>query len=189
MIPAFLAPLILKLSPVGRILKAVPRPVWISLLVIGILLLGTCAHKRSVKKFGEERYAAGVKAEGERIAAKAFLIKSKADAAANKISKALKDQNNEENRAIARSADDRRLRGPGKAVCPGTASMAGGASRPVPASGGPDAAGPEVPSGDVAAVPWGWLVDSAERCDLNRAEVLSWREWHRQQGEAWAKIK
>lgn len=188
MIP-FLAPLALKLSPVGALLKRIPRAAWIALAVIAILLVGSCVHKRKVKAFGEERYAAGVNAEGERIAAKAEALKRKADALSRKISNALKEKNDEENRAIASNADALRLSGAGKAACPRSAGVPSAPGRSEPANGRSDVAGPEMPSGDFAAVPWGWLVDSAERCDLNRAEVLTWREWHKQQSEAWAKIK
>lgn len=182
MIP-FLAPLALKLSPVGALLKRVPRGVWIALAVVAILLVGSCVHKRKVKAFGEERYAAGVKAEGDRIAAKAAKIAKEAA----EISAKARSLNNETNRRIARDADVIRVSGPGKASCLNPATP--GASRYVPPAGKPNAAGPQVPSGDgealLAAVPWPWLVDRAEQCDLNRAEAETWRAWHRQLEEAW----
>lgn len=174
---------------IPAILKRIPRGAWIALAVIAILALGTCAHKRSVKKFGDERYAAGVKAEGERIAKKAAEIKAKADAASSKITEHLRKKHDEKVVVITRSADTLRLSGAGKAACPRGPVVSGSPGRSEPASRGSDAAGPEVPSGDSAAVPWGWLVDRAEKCDLNRVEVLTWRDWYAKQSEAWAKIK
>lgn len=188
MIPAFLLPLALKLSPVGRFIKAVPRSVWIVLAVIAILLLGTCAHKRAVKKFGDERYAAGVRDEDERITKKALAIKAKADAASAKISAAFKEKNNEENRSIARSADNLRLRGAGKSACPAYSRVASGPGGPIAPGGAKGASATGLPVEDRIAVPFGWAVDQAERCDMNRAEVLAWRSWHEAQSKAWAKM-
>lgn len=188
MIP-FLAPLALKMAPVKAALSRIPRAAWIALAVIAILTLGTCAHKRSVKKFGEERFAAGVAHEQARLEAKAKAIKAKADAASAKITDKLKAKHDEKVIVINRAADDLRVSGPGKASCPGNPGMAGSSGRSEPASGQGSSARPAMPEQDWAAVPWGWLVESAEKCDLNRAEVLTWREWYRQQSEAWAKIK
>lgn len=182
MIP-FLAAAAVKMAPVKAALAKIPRGVWIGLAVIAILLLGTCAHKRSVKKFGEERYAAGVKAEGDRIAAKAQKLAS----AAAEISAKARSLNSETNRRIAAGADALRVSGPGKASCLNPATP--GASRYIAPAGKPDATRPQVPSGDgqalLAAVPWPWLVDRAEQCDLNRAEAETWRAWHRQLEESW----
>jgi hypothetical protein len=40
---------------------------------------------------------------------------------------------------------------------------------------------------DLAAVPWQWLVQRSEQADLNRQEVLSWREWYRKLAAEWPK--
>lgn len=182
MIP-FFAAAALKLSPVGNFLKVIPRPVWIALAVIALLLLGTCAHKRSVKKFGDERYAAGVKHEGDRIAAKAEQIAKRAE----EISAKARSLNNETNRRIASDADAVRVSGPGKAACLNPSTP--GAGRYVTPIGKPDAARPQVPTGDrealLAAVPWPWLVDRAEEHDLCLAEAATWRSWHKQLEESW----
>ena len=188
MIP-FLAPLALKLSPVGAFLKRIPRGVWIALVVVAILALGTCAHKRSVKKFGEERYAAGVKAEGERIAKQAAEMKAKADAASSKITTDLKAKHDEKVIVITRDADTLRLRGAGKASCPGNPGVPSGSGGSGQASGRTDAPPTGLPIEDRIALPFAYAVNQAEVCDLNRQEVLTWREWHKQQSEAWAKIK
>lgn len=187
MIP-LITSLVLKLSPVGAFLKRIPRPVWIAIAIIAILLLGTCVHKRSVKKFGEERYAAGVRDEAERIAAKAFLIKSKADAASNKITAALKEKHDAQIVVISRDADSLRVRGPGRASCPGSASVPSASGGNLAPSGGTVPAATGLPVEDRIALPFGYAVNQAEVCDFNRAEALSWREWWKLQSDAWAKI-
>lgn len=164
-------------------LGRIPRSAWIAAAVIAVLLLGTCAHKRAVSNFGKERYAAGVKAEGDRIASKAAKIAKKAE----EISAKARELNSETNRLIIADARTVLVRGPGKAACLNPATP--GASRYVTPVRKPDAPRPEVPTGDgqplLAAVPWPWLVDRAEQCDLNRAEAETWRAWHRQLEEAW----
>lgn len=168
---------------------SIPRQVWIGLAVLAVIAGGIWWHKHTVSNARKEGYAAGVKYEGERIAAKAKKIKDNADRISAGISDALRNRNNEENRAIARGADDLRLLGPGKAACPRNPGISSAARGSVPPGQGANAPASEVPVSDgFAAVPWGWLVDNAEQCDLNRSEVLSWREWHRQQSEAWKKI-
>jgi hypothetical protein len=44
-----------------------------------------------------------------------------------------------------------------------------------------------VPPDDLAAVPWPWLVQRAEQADLNRQEVLTWREWYDRMVKDWPK--
>lgn len=184
-----LAGLALKAAPIKAALGRIPRWAWIAIAVVAILFVGSCVHSRKVKAFGEERYAAGVAYEQARLEAKAKAIKAKADAASKKITEQLKARHDETVTVIYRDADALRVRGPGKAACPGYPGVSGGSGRSEPISGGADASGLGLPEQGWAAVPWGWLVGEAENCDLNRAEVLTWREWYRLQSEAWAKIK
>lgn len=176
MIP-FLAAAALKMSPVGAFLKRIPRGVWIALAVAAVIALGAFMHGRAVKHAYAAAYTQGKADEGARIEAKAKAIADRATA----ISETLRSMNNVENRRIAGVADALRVRGPGKASC--LNSAAAGTSGRKPASGIANAPGPQVPSGEreplLAAVPWPWLVNRAETCDLNRVEVLTWREWHR----------
>lgn len=166
-------------------LKRVPRWVWIALAAVALLSVATCTHQRKVKAFGKERYAAGVAYEQARIEKKAKQLAAKAEA----MSAKLRSLNNETNRRIAGDADALRVRGAGKAACLNPATP--GAGRRIAPSGNRNDPGLEVSPGDgqpmLAAVPWSWLVDRAELCDLNRAEVLTWREWHKQLEEAWKK--
>lgn len=108
----------------------------------------------------------------------------KASERANQISKELKARTDEENRRIAGDADSLRVSGPGKATC---RPVTGPSGQPKAGSGKPDAAGSEMPPADGAAVPWGWLVKRAEQADLNRAEVLAWREWYDRIAKEWPK--
>jgi hypothetical protein len=188
MIP-FIAAAALKLSPVGAFIKRIPRGVWIALAVVAVIALGAFWHGRAVKHAHDAAYSAGVASEAARIEKKANALAAKATA----IAEAVKERNNETNRRIAGDADDLRVRGPGKAACLNPATTA--ASRHQPSGRPGDAASGQVPVADglanslpeLAAVPWPWLVDRAEQCDLNRAEVLSWRENYQLQLEAWKK--
>jgi hypothetical protein len=102
----------------------------------------------------------------------------------NELASKLRERNREEANRIVDDAGGMRLSGPGKARCPG---IPAGTGRPEAQPRKPDAPGPEVPPDERAAVPWQWLVNRAEQCDLNRNEVISWREWHKQLTEAWPK--
>lgn len=98
------------------------------------------------------------------------------------ISDDIRKRTDEENRRTHSDGDALRLSGPGKAVCPSAPASPGGHE---PQSGKPDAAGPQVPTGDSAAVPWPWLVQRAEQADLNRSEVIAWREWYERVKAEW----
>jgi hypothetical protein len=113
----------------------------------------------------------------------AVKIQQKLDAANRKIADEIRKRTDEENRRIAADADGLRLSGPGRARACAPAAPGGRQ----PASGKPDAAGPEMPSDDSAAVPWNWLVQRAETNDLNRAEVLAWRDWYDRLLKQWPK--
>jgi hypothetical protein len=107
-----------------------------------------------------------------------------AQAVIAKLTQDIRNRTDEENRSIAGDADALRVSGPGKAACRSAPAASG---EHEPASGNGNAPGPQVPPDDSAAVPWGWLVQRAEEHDLNRAEVLAWREWYRKLVESWPK--
>jgi hypothetical protein len=108
----------------------------------------------------------------------------KARSDGKQISKDIRGKTDEQNRRIAGDADAVLVSGPGKAVCRPAPAAAGGHDQ---AGGKPDAPGPQVPPADSAAVPWPWLVQRAEQADLNRAEVLAWREWYDRLVASWPK--
>jgi hypothetical protein len=115
----------------------------------------------------------------------ALAWKQKAESEQTNITNVIRESHDEEIRRIDNVADALRLRGPGKAVaCTGQVDHAGvpaSASGPGASSWKPDASGPDLPAEQWAAVPWQWLVQRAQQCDLNRAEALAWREWHSKQ--------
>lgn len=185
----FIGGFALMFAPIGRFLKAIPGRVWIGiaiLLAIGAMIWW---HNSQVSGARKEGYAAGVKYEGARIAKKAAEIKAKADGVTSKITAHLRTKHDEKVVVINRSADTLRLSGPGKAACRGNPDVPASPGRSVAGRGSGNAAPVGLPVEDRIAVPFGWVVDQAERCDMNRAEVLSWREWHRQQTEAWKDLE
>jgi hypothetical protein len=168
--PLFLAPLLLKLSPVGRFLKSIPRWVWLAIAAALLLFLGVRWHNGQIKdaeKRGADRAYAAVEK-------KAREIEAKANATADKI----RSKTDETARAIAADADVIRMSGPGKArACP----VPQGSSRRETAGGQGSPAVDQVPDTggvDLIALPFAPTVRLAEVCDLNRGEVLAWREWH-----------
>lgn len=181
--PVFLANIAAKLagSRVGAFLGKIPRWVWV---VLGCVLLGLLAswwHTAAIRKHDR----AIIAAEDQRLAAKALKLKQQVDDLLAKTTALERKANDAQNRRIASTADTLRLSGPGKAIC--RASIPAAASGYQPASGNGNAAGPQVPAGDLAAVPWGWLVDRAEEHDLDRQEALAWRQWYAKMVANWPK--
>lgn len=172
MIP-FLAPLALKLSPVGRFLKRVPRWVWIALAVLAVILAGAWWHGRQVKAFGNERFAAGY---AKRVAEESAEAARRA-ARDVEITAPIRRKTDETIASNARHADALRVRGPGAAAACVNPVPAGPGRRDAPV-GGADAAADRVPDPQRIIVPFPWLVDSGERCDGALAEASAWREWH-----------
>ena len=176
-------------SAAGGFFGKMPRWAWIALAVAVALLAGflwhqLAAHKAidAAEKRGEERAYANVEKQARELERKANALNAK-------ITAEMRKRNDEENRRIAAAADDLRLHGPGAARCADPAFLSAGAGRHDAPGRGSDAPGPPVPSDERAAVPWGWLVGRAEQHDLNRAEALAWREWHRRFTAEWAKWK
>lgn len=109
-------------------------------------------------------------------------IKRERDEANAKVSEEIRKRTDEENRRIAAGADDLRVSGPGRSRVACSPATPGGHVAP---NGAGDVAGPQVPTDERAAVPWQWLVTRAEQADLNRAEVLAWRDWYARLAEQW----
>jgi hypothetical protein len=181
------------------LLATVPKPVWEAIAVVGYVLALIALHQhyanaalKAADKAGYERRAS------EDAAALVELVHREQTAETNgkAIAQETRSTNATENLSIHADAGAIRLRGPGAASC-------GRLNHPaIPAaSGGPvapgdelsDAPGSAVPAGngqpDLAAVPFDWLVGRAEQADLDRAEVLSWRNWYQLQAAEWAKLK
>ncbi len=161
-------------SPLGPILSRFWKPLLIGLAILAAVLWHQhIAHNAiaAAEKRGEARAYANVERQARELTAKA-------DALNGKIAGAMREKNREENARIAADADDLRLRGPGAARCAGVTRLPAAAGGSQSAGRNGDATGPQMPPADSAAVPWGWLVDRGEEHDLNRAEVLAWRDWY-----------
>jgi hypothetical protein len=147
--------------------------------ILGAIAL-ICFQSQQIHKWHE--HSLGLSATLERIndAAK------QGSQDGNRISKQLKDKNNEDNRRIAGDAESLRVRGPGAALCrPAPAAPSGR----IAVTAKPDAAGPALPPADSAAVPWPWLIQRSEEHDQLLAEVEAWRTWHDEVLKVWSKSK
>lgn len=155
------------------ILARVPWQVWAVLGLAFVVWRGIDWHKDTVKDAAEAGVRAGHAMATQEFEEASRRLVAKTDA----IVAALRKENDEKARTVAASADDLRVRGPGKAACPNP-SRAAPTGGHYSAGGSASAPAAEVPAVEWGAVPWQWLVGQAEVCDLNRNEVLSWREWH-----------
>lgn len=156
------------------------RSVW-QLLCLGLagyalllnFQLADARHDRDAYKGQRDRAWADIKEANDKAA--------KADRQSKIIIKQLEEARDEQDRRIAADAQSLLLRGPGKARCaPAVPQGAGGAN---PAE--PNAPGPEMPSGERAAVPWDWLVNRSRGHDELLNYVVKDLEWHRQMEETW----
>lgn len=184
---AWLAKSALMQSPVGGLLKAVPRWVWIA-IAVAILIFGAVRwHNGRIEDLKTTSFNAGYAkavSDGKKGIGK---IEQKSIAIATEI----RSKTNEKIRDSARHADNLRLRGPAAAACinprlPAAARghvAAGGGSGPALA-GLPDEAGPPL-----IAVPFDQAVDRAEVDDANRIEVVAWREWHQRLTAEWTRYR
>lgn len=173
-------------AAVSKALGSVPWQIWAVVAALALVGLGSCVHARKVKAFGNERYAAGVadmKKAFDKAHAAALVYKAKSEARSAAITTEIRGKHEATLRDNSARADDLRLRGPGAARCrsvdnPGVSSSSGGREQAAPVA---DAAGPGVPSGDWASVPWAWAVTRAQEHDACLSESKTWREWHERQ--------
>lgn len=180
MIP-FLAPLALKLAPVGKVVRSIPRQVWIALAVALIVFLGVRWHQGQVSDAREAGYEQGKIDEAARTAEAVKKLAARAE----QIAANIRSKTDETNRRIAGDADAVRVSGPGKAACPNPAAASPGGR--VTPSGTADASVDQVPDREgveLIGLPFADLVGFAERHDLCRTEALAWRENQRKQEEA-----
>lgn len=168
---------------VRSFLGRIPRWAWFGLAAGVLILIGVRWYHGKI----EDAEKRGAQRENARLTKKALDLKARVDALTAQISTALREKHNEDVRRITGDATDLLVRGPGAAGvrCSGTA---GGSSGYKPPSGPGNAAVAAVPSGEgLAVVPWAGTVNFGRVCDLNRAEVLSWRAWREQVERAWPK--
>lgn len=172
--PAFALPLL------GAI-KDVPRFVWIALAAALFYAFALNWHAGKVKALELAAYERGHTAATNAMKG----LQAERERRDARLAEELRRKHNEEVTRIAGRADDLRLRGPGRSLCPDRPVAAAGAGRHNEADRPADAPGSEVPAGERAAVPWGWLTDRAEAHDLYRSEALAWREWYARFSAEW----
>lgn len=181
-VAAFFARSALMSSPVGGLLKAVPRWAWIALAGALALLGAYLWHQHAAHKALDAAYARGRDDYAAKVEAHARSIEAKAADLAARINQPIRDKLNENLGRIHADADAVRLRGPGAAECrdPRFSAAAGG---PQQAGGPADAALPKVPYPEwsaLIAMPLSTGVGFAEQHDAFREEVISWRTWYPQ---------
>ncbi len=181
--PSLFAAIALKFSPIGRFLKAIPRPVWIAFAVILALGGAYWLHRDAVSDAYRAGYSQGKADEGARIAKRAGELAAETNALAAKI----RSKNREKIRRIDAAADTLRLSGPGKASCPGAATPVAGRSAPQqPGNAAVDQV-PDRARNDIIALPFADTIAFAEQHDRCLADLSSYRDWETQIREAWAK--
>ncbi len=120
-----------------------------------------------------------------KIAKQAVDLKARVDALTSSVTAQIKERSDAESRRIAADAAAVRLRGPGKAVCPGNPGAAGIAIRHDEATPTGADAGSQVSSGDRAAVSWAWLVTVIQEHDELLSKVRATEDQHHALETAW----
>lgn len=185
-IGGFLAKSALMQSPLGGLLRLVPRKAWLCLAIAAVVGFvawrALDAHGDAIQRVKDEAYASGRADQlADQVAAQ--RIANKAAAAINTD---IRKKSDEEIRRIDRDADALLVRGPGKAACPRPAAASGPAGGHGPANRPADAPVDQVPDPervDLIAVPFADAISFAEQHDKLRSEALSWRESDRRQAE------
>ena len=175
-----------QLEAIWVALKLVPRWVW------ELFAAALAVHVALAWYHGklDDAYNRGKQDEAAHIEQKALEIKAKADKLSAAISNAIRSQNDAENRRISSDANSLRLRAPGRAECTSIAGVPTGPSGPQPANGASGTPVARVPYPEwqsLLGMPAAPTITFAEQHDLNRAEIIAWREWYRKQQEAWPK--
>jgi len=170
------------LGGVGGFFKSIPRWAWIALAIASAALLGLLWHGHAIKKH-DKALRVAVTAE---IQAKTQKLIDGLNSKNAQLTATLRRKNDETARTIIHDAGTVRLSGPGKAQCRPSLPVAARGSQPT--RGTSDVAVAEVPPGqglDLIGLPFAATVDFAEQHDLNRAEVLAWRDWYKQIEKSW----
>lgn len=176
----------------GRVkdfLKAIPREVWIALIVVIALVLAVWWHNSHADAQLKLAYEQGVADRDKELDDALALMeedakawKEKYETASNALAVTERALHDQTLRSNAARADALRLRGPGASqACRGSDNPSGLSSRTSSngtAAQQSDADGSGVLADDRATVPWPWLVARAESCDADRDEVIRWRNWY-----------
>lgn len=186
MLPAWLT-----WSAVKGVAGKVPARVWLYLALLLALVGGVIWHQHVAHKAVTTAYQRGVNDEAAHVQAAALRIKKAADKVTTSISTNLRSKSDDQVRSIVSSAAALSVRGPAKALCTSGPSIPAATSGHQPTSGASHDSVPAMPdySGPpLIAMPWDQATAYAQQCDLNRAEVISWREWWTQQNAAWNRL-
>lgn len=171
-------------SPIGGILKMIPRWLWILLAVAAAVLFAVHWHSGKIEDLRSTSFQAGYAkavADGKQ---RVHVVEHQSETVSSEERKTA----HEEIERNGRAADALRVRGPGAAACvnPGLPVGAGGSGA---IGGRADDPLAGVPGGErqrLIALPFAETVDRAEIADANRTEVLAWRQWHDRLTEMWA---
>jgi hypothetical protein len=172
------------LLAIRAFLRRLPWPVWAAIGLALALWGAWTLHKRSVASAYAQGAHDGAERAYARVEAKALDLKQQADATAAKI----RSRTDEASRAVDTVTRTVLVRGPGAATCsnPAAPSTSG---RVAPGGQAGPAVAP-VPDGEgqqLVGLPFAPTVELFRQCDLNRLEVLAWREQRAEQVRAWEK--
>jgi hypothetical protein len=196
----FVAKSALMQSPIGAWLKMVPAWAWKALAIAAALVALVLVHQHYAHKAIAAAKAEQQTADNSRfakqlahVAEQANAIRIKAEALSASIAAQERTRHEQDLRRNAADAAALRVRGPGAAAShcgpvdhPGLSASAGGR---LDAASGADAAGPALPAGEWATVPWTWLVDRAREHDDLLAEVRTWRSSDTRPRSAWEQMR
>lgn len=170
-LPAFL-------KPVAAFLRSIPWQVWAAIALGLIIWRGIAWHERTVDAAFQKGVRSGIEQTNARWQQR--FDKQKAEAA--KLAAEIRRITDEQARHIAADADALRLRGPGKASCPGTTPAARPGGYVAPAGSG-NVTVDQVPDGeriDLIALPFPGAIAFAEQHDQCRNDLLAYRAWEKQ---------
>jgi hypothetical protein len=165
-------------------------------LIVALVLSAVAVHQWSIARHWHKQSDQNAKLyqreldHDAKIAKQAVDLKTKIDGLTINISHLLKEQNDAQNARIHSAADDLRMRGPGKAACPGNPGFAAAPGRSQQPAGTGNAAVAQVrDSGGISliALPFADTVDFGEEHDRYRTEAMTWREWYKRLTEIWPK--
>jgi hypothetical protein len=179
-------------------LSKIPPKAWLAIGCAVALLLGALWHQHRLHRHDANLRAEQKAADDKLWSAalskahtEALAWKAKVDQQAATIAQDERKQHEEAIRLNAAAADALRLRGPGAAAAhcgqgdhPGAAAAADRHGQAAPQTG---AAPAQVPSGDWAVVPWGWLVTVVQEHDDLLEDVTRIEENDKRQRANWPK--
>lgn len=178
-VASFVAKSALMQSPIGGLLKAIPRQVWVALAILAAIAAAYLFHQHVAHKAIADAKAEQKATDDAATKAWAAGLKAKADAIATGAAKLAREKNDEAHRRIDADAGALLVRGAGRATCTGVAGSSPAADqRPVghdeadaPLPRLPDQAGVEL-----IAVPFPGAVAFAAQNDRCIADLRAYEQ-------------